>query len=85
MSVLGAALWSVLTSLPQPIMAMAGFMFVDEFVVLQPAGLGFAAGAMLYVAWLELAKEAVEACGIGTSGAVGVAAAALMWKLQEYL
>jgi len=35
MSVLGAALWAVLTSLPQPIMAVAGYMFVDEFVVVQ--------------------------------------------------
>ena len=57
---LGAALWAVTTSLPQPLMALLAFRFVDTFEPIQPAGLGFAAGAMLYVAWVELLSEARE-------------------------
>ena len=35
MSVWGAALWSITTSIPQPIMAIASFLFVDHFVLIQ--------------------------------------------------
>ena len=41
-------------SLPQPVMALASFMAVDSFALVQRAGLGFAAGAMLYVACAEV-------------------------------
>jgi len=85
MSVLGAALWSICTSLPQPIMAIAGFHFVDSFALLQPAGLGFAAGAMLWVAWVELVADAVESCGVFATASIGVAAGAVMWTCHELL
>lgn len=35
MSVWGAALWSIFTSIPQPIMAIAAYRFVDAFVLIQ--------------------------------------------------
>ena len=85
MSVWGAALWSTITSIPQPIMAVAAYSCVDAFVMIQPIGLGFAAGAMLWVAWLELFVESCEACGLLSTGAVGVTSASLMSLCHAYL
>jgi len=85
MSVWGAALWSITTSIPQPIMAIASFLFVDHFVLIQPAGLGFAAGAMLWVAWVELLVEATEACGIASTSAIGILSACLMHACHSYI
>ena len=78
MSVWGAALWSIFTSIPQPIMALLAFWFVDAFVLILPIGLGFAAGAMLWVAWLELFAESYEQCGLLSTALTGTAAAAAM-------
>src|SRR5829696_527474 len=49
-----AALWSVFSSLPQPLMAVPAFIFVETFRPLLPFGLGFAAGAMIWMVFSEL-------------------------------
>jgi len=85
MSVWGAALWSIFTSIPQPIMALLAFWFVDQARLILPIGLGFAAGAMLWVAWLELFAEAHEQCGLLTTGVAGTAAAAFMSYINAQL
>lgn len=85
MSVFGAVLWSITTSLPQPLMALVAFMAIDIFVCVQRAGLGFAAGAMLWVAWAELFPEAFEACGLLSTASVGIASAYAMWMCHEYM
>eukprot|EP00929_Paragymnodinium_shiwhaense_P047450 TRINITY_DN24072_c0_g1_i1.p1 TRINITY_DN24072_c0_g1~~TRINITY_DN24072_c0_g1_i1.p1 ORF type:complete len:360 (+),score=69.72 TRINITY_DN24072_c0_g1_i1:122-1201(+) len=55
-----ASLIAVLTSVPQPFMAVAAFFCVDAFRLLLPVGLAFAAGAMIYVSLHELLEEASE-------------------------
>ena len=57
-SVLACAGWSILSSLPQPVMAVPAYLFVRHFAALLPYGLGFAAGAMVFLVLEELLPEA---------------------------
>ena len=59
-SVLRAAGWSVFTSLPQPLMAVPAFLLVEWFEPLLPFGLGFAAGAMVWMVAAQLLPDAVR-------------------------
>ena len=52
--------WSVFSSLPQPLMAVPAFFFVETFQSVLPYGLGFAAGAMVFMVFLELLPEAYQ-------------------------
>jgi zinc transporter ZupT len=62
-----AALWSVFSSLPQPIMAVPAYLLVRTF---EPLGLGVAAGAMIWMVFAELIPDANRNA---SSSAVGVA------------
>jgi ZIP family zinc transporter len=53
-----AAWWSVFSSLPQPLLAVPAFLFVERFLPLLPYGLGFAAGAMVWMVVSELVPDA---------------------------
>jgi zinc transporter ZupT len=57
-SVAKCAGWSVVSSLPQPLMAVPAFLFVEAFRPALPWGLGFAAGAMVFMVLEELLPEA---------------------------
>ena len=59
-SVLRAAGWSVFSSLPQPLMAVPAFLLVEWFRPLLPVGLGFAAGAMVWMVVAQLLPDAVR-------------------------
>jgi zinc transporter ZupT len=59
-SVKSAAGWSIFTSLPQPLLAVPAFIFVEAFAGVLPIGLGVAAGAMLWMVLAELVPEALE-------------------------
>ena len=59
-SVPRCAWWSIFSSLPQPLMAVPAFLFVDAFAPALPYGIGFAAGAMILMVIVELLPEAFE-------------------------
>jgi len=69
-STLRTVLWAMFTSIPQPIFAVPAFLFVERFAPMLPIGLGFAAGAMSYVAVFELFGEAMEDLHSSTLAAV---------------
>ncbi|MEX2210982.1 MAG: ZIP family metal transporter [Gaiellaceae bacterium] len=81
-SVARAAAWSVFSSLPQPLMAVPAFVFVETFEPVLPFGLGFAAGAMLGMVAAELLPEALDAAPARWVGAVGLSSVAAMVALQ---
>jgi zinc transporter ZupT len=55
-----AAFWSIFSSLPQPLMAVPAFFFIEVFRPLLPYGLGFAAGAMIWMVFSELVPDALD-------------------------
>lgn len=54
------ALASIMTSIPQPVMAVPSALAAWFFEPLLPIGLGFAGGAMIYLTVCELIPEALE-------------------------
>jgi zinc transporter ZupT len=59
-TVRSAAGWSVFSSLPQPLIAPLAYLFVEEFKPFLPVGLGFAAGAMIWMVFSELLPDAIH-------------------------
>lgn len=59
-SVARCAYYSILSSLPQPIAAVPALLAVRVFESLLPVGLGFAAGAMIFLVVAEMLPESLE-------------------------
>ena len=84
-SVASCAWWSVFSSLPQPLMAVPAFLFVDAFSEVLPYGLGFAAGAMVFMVYLELLPESYEKDKPSSIGLLVSVSFAAMLLFQELL
>ncbi len=84
-SVAACAGWSVFSSLPQPLMAVPAYLFVDAFAPALPYGIGFAAGAMVFMVMEELLPEAYEAGPRPFIGLVASATLIAMLLFQRYL
>lgn len=81
-SPLKAAWWSIFSSLPQPLMAVPAFLFVEVFRSYLPMGLGFAAGAMIWMVFAELIPDAMEESKSSTVATVVTISISLMIIFQ---
>ncbi len=80
-----AAWWSVFSSLPQPLMAPASYLFVESFRAHLPTGLGFAAGAMIWMVFSELIPDALKQTPEGTVGSTVTVTALAMVVFQTLI
>merc|ERR1719229_1194038 len=60
MGVWTASLFAIVANIPQPLMAIPAFLFLDAFSVWLPIGYGTASGAMTYIVFTELVPEAKD-------------------------
>jgi len=81
-SIRAAAGWSIVSSLPQPLLAVPAFIFVEQFRSVLPIGLGFAAGAMVWMVFGELLPEALAHASLRVVSLVGFASFAVMGLFQ---
>lgn len=84
-SPLRASLWSIFSSLPQPLMAVPAFILVTIFRPFLPFGLGLAAGAMLWLVFSELIPDALEDLSHHSVASVVTVALIAMIALQTLL
>jgi ZIP family zinc transporter len=82
MRVGAAAAWSVFSSLPQPLVAVPAFLFVEQFASVLPISLGFAAGAMVWMVARQLLPEAFAKASRRAVLMDGLVAFVLMLALQ---
>jgi ZIP family zinc transporter len=77
-----AAWWSIFSSLPQPLVAVPAFVFVEHARAILPAGLGFAAGAMTAMVLAELLPDARRLAPVRAVYGTALAAGLAMFAFQ---
>ncbi len=77
--------WSVFSSLPQPIMAVPAYLLVERVRPALPFGLGFAAGAMVYMVLIEILPEAYDAAESRVIAVLTGVTTIAMLLFQQYI
>jgi zinc transporter ZupT len=85
MPVWRAALYSIFSSLPQPLLAIPAYLFVRAFRPVLPVGLGIAGGAMIWMVIAEILPDAAEDARPQSVALAATLAAAGMVLLQVTL
>jgi len=85
MRVWTTALYCIFSSLPQPIMAVPSYVFVETFQPFLPVGLGFAGGAMIWMVFSEIIPEANQDTSSKRIGVIIAISVVLMIIFQEFL
>ena len=85
MRVFTTALYCIFSSLPQPVMAVPSYLFVESFRPVLPVGLGFAAGAMIWMVFSEIIPEANEQASTKRIGVIIAISVVIMIIFQEFL
>ncbi|XP_027106887.1 putative zinc transporter At3g08650 [Coffea arabica] len=70
-----ALMWSIITSLPQPIVAVPSFIFADAFNKFLPFATGFAAGCMIWMVVAEVLPDGFKeasACHVASAATLSV-------------
>ena len=79
------AAWAVVTSLPQPLLAVPAFLFVETFAGLLPFAMGFAAGCMVWITVAELLPDALEGADASTVATAATASAAALEAFRMWM
>jgi zinc transporter, ZIP family len=77
-----AWLRSIVTSLPQPLLAVPAFYFVETFAPLVPRWLGFAAGCMLWMCFGDITAESYKGTDHSWVGIIATLSIVFMLILQ---
>ncbi|KAK4268379.1 hypothetical protein QN277_025046 [Acacia crassicarpa] len=77
-----AMLWSVITSLPQPIVAVPAFMCADAFSKFLPFCTGFAAGCMIWMVVAEVLPDAFKEASASQVASAATLSVAFMEALS---
>ena len=85
MRVRTAVLWSIFSSLPQPLLAVPSFMFVQVLQPLLPIGLGVAAGAMFWMVFAEILPESNENAPAKEGGVIVTVSIIIMLAMQALI
>lgn len=80
-----AMLWSIITSLPQPIVAVPSFLCADAFNKVLPFCTGFAAGCMIWMVIAEVLPDAFKEASPSHVASAGTLAVAFMETLGVVL
>jgi len=76
-------LWTITTAMPQPLLAVPAFAFVQFFSALFPFFAGFAAGCMIWISFAEIIPDALENIS-PTTLATGTTTSTFLFKAMQY-